>query len=76
MLASLLQFAAIEGGQESDKTAFYVIGAVLAGWAVVVAAAGILRHETFPSSGSGRTVVMAIPALLVAATMASSILTA
>jgi hypothetical protein len=76
VLATLLTLAASEGGHETDKTAFYVIGAILAGWAVLVAAIGIMKHETFPSSRAGKTAVMAITALLVAATAASSILTA
>ena len=76
MLATLLTLAAEEGGHETSKTAFYVIGGILAGWAVLVAALGILRHETFPPSTGAKTAVMAITALLVAATMASSILTA
>jgi hypothetical protein len=71
-----LILAATEAGHETDKTAFYVLGAILAGWAVLVSAVGIMRHETFPPSGGGKAAVMAITALLVAATMAASILTA
>ena len=77
MLATLLTLAATEGGgHETSKTAFYLLGGVLAGWAVLVAAVGILRHETFPPSAGGKAGVMAITTLLVVATMASSILTA
>ena len=75
MLASLLQFAATEGAHETSKTPFYVIGAVLAGWAVLVAALGIMREETFPSSSGAKAGVMAISTVLVLATMAASILT-
>jgi hypothetical protein len=75
VLATLLQLAATEGAHESSKTPFYVLGAILAGWAVLVSAVGIMRHETFPPSTGGRVGVMAITAVLVAATMASSILT-
>ena len=59
---------------EPSKTAFYVIGGLLAGWAVLVAAAGILRRE-FPSSRAATGAVMGISVMLVLATMASSILT-
>jgi hypothetical protein len=76
VLATLLTLAATEGGHESSKTAFYVLGGILAGWAVLVAAVGILRHETFPPSAGGKAGVMAVTTLLVVATMASSILTA
>ena len=75
MLASLLTFAATEGGHESSKTPFYLIGGILAGWAVLVAAVGIMRHETFPPSAGAKTGVMAISAVLVVATMAASVLT-
>ena len=75
MLHTLI-LAAIEGGQETSKTAFYVLGAMLAAWAVIVSAVGIMRHETFPPSSGAKAAVMTITALLVVATMASSILTA
>ena len=75
MLATLLQLAAIEGEAETSKTPFYVAGAVLAGWAVLVAVLGIMREETFPASSGAKAGVMAISAVLVVATMATSILT-
>ena len=75
MLATLLSLAAEAGGHEGDKTAFYVAGAILAGWAVLVSAIGILRHDTFPPGKGGKAAVMAISAVLVAVTMASSIAT-
>ncbi len=75
MLVQLLTFAATEGGHETSKTAFYVLGGILAVWAVLVAAMGITRHETFPPSSGGKAAVMAISAVLVVATMAASVLT-
>jgi plastocyanin len=56
-------------------TAFHVLGALLALWAVVLTALGVTR-EDFPGKGSGQTVVMAISALLVAGTIGSAIVTA
>ncbi len=56
-------------------TAFHVLGALLALWAVVLAALGTIR-EDFPGKGSGQTVVMAISGLLVVATIAAAILSA
>ena len=75
MLATLLQFATVDGGHDTDKTAFYVLGGLLALWAVVVAGLGILRHETFPPSEGGKVAVMVITTLLVVAVAAASILT-
>ena len=56
-------------------TPFYVIGAVTAGWAVVLAAIGIKRHG-FPASRRGTRAVMAISALLVAGSIGSGIVSA
>jgi hypothetical protein len=75
VLQGLLVFAATEG-EEPSKTAFYAIGALLAVWAVLVSAVGISRHERFPPSRSAARGVMLVSAVLVAATMASAILTA
>jgi hypothetical protein len=72
---SLVVFAATEG-EEPSKTAFYLIGAVLAVWAVLVAAVGIARHAAFPPSQGAARGVMLVSAVLVAATMASAVLTA
>jgi hypothetical protein len=74
VLHALITFAATEG-EEPSKTAYYVAGAVLAAFAVVISAIGISRHDTFPGTKGASRVVMAIAALLVAATMASAVLT-
>jgi hypothetical protein len=74
VLHALITFAQ-EEAHETSKTAFYVMGSVLAVWAVVVSAIGIARHATFPPSKGAARGVMALSALLVAATMASAILT-
>jgi uncharacterized cupredoxin-like copper-binding protein len=52
-------------------TAFHVAGALLALWAVVLAALGITRHD-FPPKG-GDKVIMAISALLVAGAIGTAI---
>jgi hypothetical protein len=61
--------------EETSKTAYYVAGCALAAFAVIISVIGIRGHETFPSSKGGRGVVMLIATVLVAATMASAILT-
>jgi hypothetical protein len=71
---TLLATAAHEG-EESSKTLFYVAGAILAAFAVVISAIGIRGHETFPPSKGAARAVMGLAALLVAFTMASAIIT-
>jgi plastocyanin len=55
-------------------TPFYVLGALLAAWALVVTALGVSR-EDFPPKGAGEKVVAAISVVLVAAAISSAIIT-
>jgi hypothetical protein len=73
VLHALVTFAAVE--EEASKTAYYVAGSVLTVFAVVISAIGIRRHETFPPSRGGTLGVIALATLLVAATMATAVLT-
>jgi hypothetical protein len=73
VLQALITLAQAE--EETSKTAFYVAGGVLAAFAVVISAIGIRGHETFPPSRGAARAVMALAVVLVAATMASAILT-
>jgi hypothetical protein len=73
MVHALLVFAAEEA--EPSKTAFYVCGGLLAGWAVVLGVLG-LRSPEFPGGASGARGVMAISTVLVVATMAAAVITA
>jgi plastocyanin len=57
-----------------DITAFHVAGAILALWAVLVAALGIMRHD-FPSSDAAQRAVMAISAILVVGAIGTGIAT-
>jgi plastocyanin len=59
----------------TDITAFHVIGACLALWAVVLTAIGVKRPD-FPGKGAGTRIVMGISALLVVSTIAAAIGTA
>ena len=59
----------------ADITAFHVLGALLAIWALIVSGLGVFRHD-FPGKGSGQTVVMAISGLLVAGAIGAAIVTA
>ena len=71
---TVLASAAPEG-EETSKTLFYVAGAILAAFAVIVSIIGIRGHETFPSSKGQARGIMALAAVLVAFTMASAIIT-
>ena len=75
MLHALVSLAAAEKEQTS-KTAFYILGATLVAWALLVSAVGISRHENFPPSRAAARAVMAISVLLVLGAMASAVLTA
>jgi plastocyanin len=52
---------------------FYVIGAITAIWAVVLAALGITR-PSFPGESGGATIVMAISGVLVAGSIGSAVI--
>jgi hypothetical protein len=67
----LITFAA----EEASKTPYYIAGIALASFAVIISAIGIGRHETFPSSPGAARAVMGLALVLVAATMASAVLT-
>jgi hypothetical protein len=67
--------ALIIAAEETTKTAYYVFGAALACWAVIVAFVGITQPE-FPKNPAGRAAVIATTALLVAGTMATAVITA
>ena len=59
MLLTTLIAAAEAGEEESSKTLFYVMGGVLAAFAVIISAIGIRGHETFPPSRGAARGVMA-----------------
>lgn len=71
----MLTIVAAAEAAEHSKTLFYVVGGVLAAWAVGLTVFGMARAE-FPASDSASRGVIAISALLVAATLAASIITA
>jgi hypothetical protein len=75
VLHALILLAQEHVEEEASKTPYYIAGGVLAAFAVVISAIGIRGHERFPGSKGGRNGVIAIAALLVAATMATAVLT-
>ena len=68
-----LLILAAEHAEEASPTLFYVTGGVLALWAVLVSAVGMVRHD-FPGGAVASRGVMAISALLVVAVMAASVI--
>jgi hypothetical protein len=74
MATALLILAAVEE-HKPDKTAFYVAGGALVLFALAISAVGVRGGETFPSSKGARTAVCALAAVLVAATMATAVIT-
>ncbi len=81
MLSALTAFAdaivsaAETAEHETSKTAFYVLGGAAAVWAIVLFAVG-MRSPAFPGSAAAQRGVIAISVLVVAAAMASAVLTA
>jgi hypothetical protein len=64
----------LAASEEPSKTAFYIAGAVLAVWAVVLAGIGLSRPD-FPYNGNGQRGVMAISAALAVIAIGAAILT-
>jgi hypothetical protein len=74
-MISWLVLAAEAAGEESSHTAFYVAGAALAAWALIVSALGITQPN-FPGSAAGRAGVIALTFLLVVGAASTAIITA
>jgi hypothetical protein len=74
VLATLLIIAQETAEHESSKTVFYILGLLAAGWAIALFAIG-MRSPSFPGSRGAQRGVMAVSVVLVAAAMASAVLT-
>jgi hypothetical protein len=66
--------AAAEEAAEPSKTAFYIAGALLAAWAVLLGASGLSRAE-LPGNQSAERGIIGVTVLLVAATISAAVLT-
>jgi hypothetical protein len=67
--------AAEQGVEESSKTAFYVCGGLLVVWAIVLSGLG-MASATFPATVGAKRGVIALTLLLMAAAMATAVITA
>jgi hypothetical protein len=74
MLDTLLLFAQETAEEEPSKTAFYILGSAAAVWAILLFAVG-MRSPTFPGSPGAQRGVIAVSVLVVAAAMASAVIT-
>lgn len=75
MTSPLCALTALLASGEPSKVPFYIAGALLVVWATLVAVFGI-RSPEFPGSRMGGRAVMAVSAVLVAAAVTTSIVTA
>ena len=74
-ILSFLAFAAEEAGhEETSKTPFYIVGGIAAAYGVLIALFGLKKHD-FPATKGAARGVFALSAVVVAAAMASSVLT-
>jgi hypothetical protein len=67
--------ALVIAAEASEKIPFYVLGGLLAVWAVVLAGIGLSR-ATFPSSAGGEYAVIGISVALAASTIVAAVATA
>jgi hypothetical protein len=75
MFAALLSLAAVVVEEEEpSKVPFYVLGGLTAVWAILLFAVG-MRSPEFPGSDGAKRGVITVSVALVAATMASAVLT-
>jgi hypothetical protein len=75
VLEALVTFAVEAAGEEPSKTPFYLLGGVLAAYAVLISFVGLRGGATFPGTPGARSGIMAVTTVLVLATMASAVLT-
>jgi hypothetical protein len=72
----LLLSQALEEASEPSKTPFYILATCLVVFALVLAAVGSARHETFPPTVAAQRAIMLVGVLLVAGTMFTAVITA
>jgi hypothetical protein len=75
MFALLLQAHEAAEAAEPSKAPFYIAAGVLVLYAAVLSVVGTLRHETFPPTRGISAAIMGLGVVLVACTMATSVIT-
>jgi hypothetical protein len=71
----LLLLQAAEEAAEPSKTSFYILASCLVAFALILAAVGTARHETFPPTKRAQRAIMLGGVLLVAGTMFTAVIT-
>ncbi len=66
--------ATSEHAEETSKTPFYLAGGLLALFAVLVGALGVVKHD-FPRTKAASRLVIAVAAVLVALAMVTAVTT-
>jgi hypothetical protein len=74
-MLTLFAVAVEHSSHEGSKTLFYAAAGVLAAWAVLIGAIGVMR-PAFPSGDGGARVVMLVSAVLMVGAMAAAVITA
>jgi hypothetical protein len=72
----LLLLQAAEEAAEPSKTPFYILASCLVAFALILAAIGTARHETFPPTRGAQRAIIGVGVLLVAGTMFCAVITA
>ena len=72
----LLLLQAAEEAAEPSKTPFYILASCLVAFALILAAVGTARHETFPPTRGAQRAIIWVGVLLVAGTMFCAVITA
>jgi hypothetical protein len=75
MHALISWIVAAETEAEPSKTAFYIFGGLLAVWAVVLSGIG-MSSATFPATVGAKRGVIGLTVVLMAAAMATAVITA
>lgn len=74
-MLSLLTLASTEGAEESSKALFYILGSVLAGFAVLLSAYGMSKPD-FPGTDGAVKATIGVTVVLVIAAGAAVLITA
>ena len=74
MLGALVTLATEVAGEESSQTPFYLLGGLLAVYAVLISFVALRSTASFASSTGARNGVMGLTLVLVLAAMASAVL--
>jgi hypothetical protein len=75
MSAMATILAATDGLEEHSKTAFYIFGGALAGWAVLLGLIGIAKPD-LPAKAATQAAIMFLTVALVAGAMTTAVVTA